>query len=95
MRSPLATVSRKVADLEAHLVRRGLRLISPEEGPELFVAELLHGRKGESEIILAGGAEALARPNQPAVITSRATPSGAGSLRMWDVCPNRVCRRDE
>jgi hypothetical protein len=50
-----------VADLEAHLVRRGLRLISPQEGPELFVAELLHGRKGR-QIILAGGAEALARP---------------------------------
>ena len=60
-----------VADLEAHLVRRGLRLISPEEGPELFVDELLHGRKGESEIILAGGAEALARPTQPAVTPSR------------------------
>jgi acyl transferase domain-containing protein/NAD(P)H-dependent flavin oxidoreductase YrpB (nitropropane dioxygenase family)/NAD(P)-dependent dehydrogenase (short-subunit alcohol dehydrogenase family) len=56
-----------VADLEAHLVRRGLRLISPQEGPELFVAELLHGRKGESEIILAGGAEALARPTHPGV----------------------------
>jgi acyl transferase domain-containing protein/NAD(P)H-dependent flavin oxidoreductase YrpB (nitropropane dioxygenase family)/NAD(P)-dependent dehydrogenase (short-subunit alcohol dehydrogenase family) len=60
-----------VADLEAHLVRRGLRLISPQEGPELFVGELLHGRKGESEIILAGGAEALARPTHPAVTPSR------------------------
>jgi acyl transferase domain-containing protein/NAD(P)H-dependent flavin oxidoreductase YrpB (nitropropane dioxygenase family)/NAD(P)-dependent dehydrogenase (short-subunit alcohol dehydrogenase family) len=60
-----------VADLEAHLVRRGLRLISPQEGPALFVAELLHGRKGESEIILAGGAEALARPNHPAATLSR------------------------
>jgi NAD(P)-dependent dehydrogenase (short-subunit alcohol dehydrogenase family) len=55
-----------VADLEGHLVRRGLRLISPREGPALFVAELLHGRKGESEIILAGGAEALARTAHPA-----------------------------
>jgi NAD(P)-dependent dehydrogenase (short-subunit alcohol dehydrogenase family) len=60
-----------VADLESHLVRRGLRLISPQEGPALFVAELLHGRKGESEIILAGGAEALARPTQPAATSSR------------------------
>jgi NAD(P)-dependent dehydrogenase (short-subunit alcohol dehydrogenase family) len=60
-----------VADLEGHLVRRGLRLISPDEGPGLFVAELLHGCKGESEIILAGGAEALARPTQPAVTPSR------------------------
>ena len=60
-----------VADLENHLVRRGLRLISPQEGPALFVAELLHGRKGESEIILAGGAEALARPTHPAATPSR------------------------
>ena len=60
-----------VADLEAHLVRRGLRLISPEEGPALFAAELIHGRKGESEIILAGGAEALARPTHPVVTPSR------------------------
>jgi NAD(P)-dependent dehydrogenase (short-subunit alcohol dehydrogenase family) len=60
-----------VADLESHLVRRGLRLISPQEGPALFVAELLHGRKGETEIIIAGGAEALARPTHPAAIPSR------------------------
>jgi NAD(P)-dependent dehydrogenase (short-subunit alcohol dehydrogenase family) len=60
-----------VADLEAHLIRRGLRMISPQEGPELFVAELLHGRKGESEIILAGGAEALARSTHPAETPSR------------------------
>jgi len=60
-----------VADLEGHLVRRGLRLISPQEGPALFVAELLHGRKGESEIILAGGAEALARPTHAAATPSR------------------------
>ena len=60
-----------VADLESHLVRRGLRMISPLEGTALFVAELLHGRKGESEIILAGGAEALARAPQPAAIPSR------------------------
>jgi NAD(P)-dependent dehydrogenase (short-subunit alcohol dehydrogenase family) len=60
-----------VADLEGHLVRRGLRLISPQEGPALFVAELLHGRKGESEIILAGGAEALARTTHQAATLSR------------------------
>jgi NAD(P)-dependent dehydrogenase (short-subunit alcohol dehydrogenase family) len=51
-----------VADLEKHLVQRGLRLISPEEGPALLVAELLHGRKGESEVILAGGTEVLVQP---------------------------------
>jgi acyl transferase domain-containing protein/NAD(P)H-dependent flavin oxidoreductase YrpB (nitropropane dioxygenase family)/NAD(P)-dependent dehydrogenase (short-subunit alcohol dehydrogenase family) len=51
-----------VAELEKHLVQRGLRLISPEEGPALLIAELLHGRKGESEVILGGGAEALTQP---------------------------------
>jgi NAD(P)-dependent dehydrogenase (short-subunit alcohol dehydrogenase family) len=51
-----------VAELEKHLVQRGLRLIAPDEGPALLIAELLHGRKGESEVILAGGAEALAQP---------------------------------
>jgi acyl transferase domain-containing protein/NAD(P)H-dependent flavin oxidoreductase YrpB (nitropropane dioxygenase family)/NAD(P)-dependent dehydrogenase (short-subunit alcohol dehydrogenase family) len=51
-----------VADLERHLVQRGLRLISPEEGPALLLAELLHGRKGDSEVLLGGGAEALTRP---------------------------------
>jgi acyl transferase domain-containing protein/NAD(P)H-dependent flavin oxidoreductase YrpB (nitropropane dioxygenase family)/NAD(P)-dependent dehydrogenase (short-subunit alcohol dehydrogenase family) len=60
-----------VADLESHLVRRGLRLITPQEGPALFVAELLHGRKGESEIIIAGGAEALTRPTHAPATISR------------------------
>jgi NAD(P)-dependent dehydrogenase (short-subunit alcohol dehydrogenase family) len=60
-----------VADLEKHLVQRGLRLISPEEGPALLIAELLHGRKGESEVILAGGAEALAQPARRAAAAAR------------------------
>jgi acyl transferase domain-containing protein/NAD(P)H-dependent flavin oxidoreductase YrpB (nitropropane dioxygenase family)/NAD(P)-dependent dehydrogenase (short-subunit alcohol dehydrogenase family) len=51
-----------VADLEKHLVRRGLRLITPDEGPRLLVEELLFGRKGDSEVILAGGAAALVSP---------------------------------
>jgi acyl transferase domain-containing protein/NAD(P)H-dependent flavin oxidoreductase YrpB (nitropropane dioxygenase family)/NAD(P)-dependent dehydrogenase (short-subunit alcohol dehydrogenase family) len=51
-----------VADLEKHLVRRGLRLIAPDEGPRLLVEELLFGRKGEREVILAGGAESLVSP---------------------------------
>ena len=55
-----------VADLENHLVRRGLRLISPQEGPALFVAELIHGRKGESEIILAGGTGGAVRQGRSA-----------------------------
>jgi malonyl CoA-acyl carrier protein transacylase/NAD(P)-dependent dehydrogenase (short-subunit alcohol dehydrogenase family) len=63
-----------VADLEKHLVRRGLRMISPQEGREMLVAELLHGRKGESEVILGGGAEMLvgeAGPAAPPVLSPR------------------------
>jgi NAD(P)-dependent dehydrogenase (short-subunit alcohol dehydrogenase family) len=51
-----------VADLERHLTQRGLRLISPEEGPAFLVDELLYGHKGDSEVIIAGGAENQARP---------------------------------
>jgi acyl transferase domain-containing protein/NAD(P)H-dependent flavin oxidoreductase YrpB (nitropropane dioxygenase family)/NAD(P)-dependent dehydrogenase (short-subunit alcohol dehydrogenase family) len=51
-----------VADLAKHLTQRGLQLISPEQGPGLLLDELLHGRKGESEVIIAGGAEHVARP---------------------------------
>jgi NAD(P)-dependent dehydrogenase (short-subunit alcohol dehydrogenase family) len=59
-----------VADLEKHLIQRGLRLISPTEGPALLVAELLHGRKGESEVILGGGAEALTQPTRHAALAA-------------------------
>jgi acyl transferase domain-containing protein/NAD(P)H-dependent flavin oxidoreductase YrpB (nitropropane dioxygenase family)/NAD(P)-dependent dehydrogenase (short-subunit alcohol dehydrogenase family) len=59
-----------VADLEKHLIQRGLRLISPTEGPALLVAELLHGCKGESEVILAGGAEALTHPIRHAALAA-------------------------
>ncbi|MBX3413400.1 MAG: SDR family NAD(P)-dependent oxidoreductase [Pirellulales bacterium] len=51
-----------VADLEKHLVRRGLKLISPEEGPRFVLDELRHGEKGESEVVIAGGAANLVQP---------------------------------
>lgn len=51
-----------VADLEKHLVRRGLKLISPEEGPRFVLDELRHGQKGESEVVIAGGAANLVQP---------------------------------
>jgi NAD(P)-dependent dehydrogenase (short-subunit alcohol dehydrogenase family) len=51
-----------VADLAKHLTQRGLQLISPEQGPGFLIDELLHGRKGESEVIIAGGAEQVAQP---------------------------------
>ncbi len=51
-----------VADLEPHLVRRGLKLISPEEGPRFVLDEISRGGKGDCEVIVAGGAERLVRP---------------------------------
>jgi hypothetical protein len=39
-----------------------MKLITPEEGPVFLVDELIHGRKGETEIVIAGGAEQASRP---------------------------------
>ena len=60
-----------VADLEKHLVQRGLRLIGPSEGPVLLLNELEAGNKGDSEVVLAGGAEAIVHPGR------RAAPASA------------------
>jgi hypothetical protein len=59
-----------VSDLEKHLVARGLKLIAPETGVRFFVEELRRGRKGESEVIIGGGAEHLvaAPKNEAAVV---------------------------
>jgi NAD(P)-dependent dehydrogenase (short-subunit alcohol dehydrogenase family)/acyl carrier protein len=46
-----------VADLEKHLVARGLKLIAPAVGSAMLADELTYGRKGESEVLIAGGAE--------------------------------------
>jgi NAD(P)-dependent dehydrogenase (short-subunit alcohol dehydrogenase family) len=53
-----------VADLEKHLVARGLQLISPETGPAFVVEELLYGRKGEPEVVIAGGTERPLKPQR-------------------------------
>jgi NAD(P)-dependent dehydrogenase (short-subunit alcohol dehydrogenase family) len=60
-----------VADLEKHLVQRGLRLISPQEGPILMLDELVHGKKGTSEVIFAGGAEAIVQPGAREAMTAK------------------------
>ena len=59
-----------VADLEPHLRRRGLKLITPEEGPRFVVEELTHGRKGASEVVIAGGAERLVTSDPRPVLAS-------------------------
>lgn len=58
-----------VAELEKHLVARGLKLIEPAVGATFAVDELVYGVKGEPEVIIAGGTEQAARPGQPALAT--------------------------
>jgi NAD(P)-dependent dehydrogenase (short-subunit alcohol dehydrogenase family) len=50
-----------VADLERHLVARGLKLIEPSLGAGLAVDEIVFGAKGEPEVLIAGGTEQAAR----------------------------------
>ncbi|MGA8348285.1 MAG: SDR family NAD(P)-dependent oxidoreductase, partial [Isosphaeraceae bacterium] len=51
-----------VSDLEDHLGSRGLGMISPEVGVAALVNELVRGRKGEVEVILAGDLGTLDAP---------------------------------
>jgi acyl transferase domain-containing protein/NAD(P)H-dependent flavin oxidoreductase YrpB (nitropropane dioxygenase family)/NAD(P)-dependent dehydrogenase (short-subunit alcohol dehydrogenase family)/acyl carrier protein len=46
-----------VADLEKHLVARGLKLIEPAVGANFAVDEVIFGAKGEPEVLVAGGSE--------------------------------------
>jgi acyl transferase domain-containing protein len=54
-----------VADLEKHLVARGLKLIEPAVGGGFAVDEVVFGTKGEPEVLIAGGTE-HARPKAAA-----------------------------
>jgi NAD(P)-dependent dehydrogenase (short-subunit alcohol dehydrogenase family) len=51
-----------VSDLEQHLGQRGLRMVPPDVGPSFLVEELLFGRKGDVEVVIAGEVGQLARP---------------------------------
>ncbi len=53
-----------VSDLEQHLGQRGLQMIPPEVGPAFLVEELLFGRKGDVEVVVAGEVGQLARPER-------------------------------
>jgi NAD(P)-dependent dehydrogenase (short-subunit alcohol dehydrogenase family) len=53
-----------VSDLEQHLGRRGLQMIPPDVGPAFLVEELLYGRKGDVEVVVAGEVGQLARPER-------------------------------
>jgi NAD(P)-dependent dehydrogenase (short-subunit alcohol dehydrogenase family) len=64
-----------VADLEKHLVARGLKLISPAVGAAFAADEFALGRKGTPEVLFAGGTEAPAKPARAA----EPTPAAAGA----------------
>ena len=51
-----------VAELESHLDRRGLGMISSEAGGSLLIDELRHGRKGDVEVIYSGKLGTLEQP---------------------------------
>jgi NAD(P)-dependent dehydrogenase (short-subunit alcohol dehydrogenase family) len=65
-----------VADLEKHLVARGLKLIEPAVGAKLAVDEVVFGTKGEPEVLVAGGTEQAARPGRAAAAQA---PAMAGA----------------
>jgi acyl transferase domain-containing protein len=56
-----------VADLEKHLVARGLKLIEPSVGAGFAVDEVIFGAKGVPEVVVAGGTESApkAKAAQP------------------------------
>jgi acyl transferase domain-containing protein/NAD(P)H-dependent flavin oxidoreductase YrpB (nitropropane dioxygenase family)/NADP-dependent 3-hydroxy acid dehydrogenase YdfG len=64
-----------VAELEKHLVARGLKLISPAVGAAFAADELEFGRKGTPEVLIAGGTETPAKPARAA----EPTPAAAGA----------------
>jgi NAD(P)-dependent dehydrogenase (short-subunit alcohol dehydrogenase family) len=51
-----------VSQLESHLGRRGLGMISPELGGSLLIDELRHGCKGDVEVIYSGELGTLEQP---------------------------------
>ena len=55
-----------VADLEKHLVARGLKLIEPGVGANFAVDEVIFGTKGEPEVVVAGGTETAPKPKRVA-----------------------------
>jgi hypothetical protein len=65
-----------VAELEKHLVARGLKLIEPAIGAGFAVDEIIFGPKGQPEVLIAGGSEQAARPAQA---TSAGTPATVGA----------------
>jgi NAD(P)-dependent dehydrogenase (short-subunit alcohol dehydrogenase family) len=51
-----------VSDLEGHLGRRGLGMIPPEVGSKAMADEILFGRKGDVEVVVAANLGSLDQP---------------------------------
>ena len=65
-----------VSQLENHLGRRGLGMISPYDGPSLLLDELRYGQKGDVEVILSGKLGTL---EEPIALETAAEPLEIGS----------------
>ena len=65
-----------VADLEKHLVARGLKLIAPAVGAGFAVDEVIFGAKGETEVVVAGGTEHAGRPGKAAPAPAELAAAG-------------------
>ena len=66
-----------VAELEKHLVARGLKLIEPSVGAGFAVDEVVYGTKGEPEVLVAGGTENPAARGGKAAVQPEAVAAGA------------------
>jgi NAD(P)-dependent dehydrogenase (short-subunit alcohol dehydrogenase family) len=71
-----------VSDLEAHLGRRGLGMIPPEEGRSRLSDELRYGRKGDVEVVIAGDLGSLAEPPERAPAPAAAPANGRPKERV-------------
>ncbi len=73
-----------VSELEGHLGRRGLGMVSPDLGTAAFADELQYGRKGDVEVVIAGEPRA-ARRSAAALAASRGGDSMSRRRRPLDV----------
>jgi len=70
-----------VSQLESHLGRQGLGMISPEVGRSLLIDELRYGRKGDVEVIYTGELGTLEEPI--ACETAAATAVARSGEKAW------------
>jgi hypothetical protein len=69
-----------VAELEKHLIARGLKLIDPTQGATFAVDEVIYGAKGDFEVLFAGGTESPARAKRGAGDEEEANTTAAGTV---------------